>query len=326
MPDRKFVAHCRECGHTYKVASETKVYPCKECGAEVVADVAGEELELVPEEHLPEPRSIRERHPHSGPNKGLMMTLLVVVVLAAGGVMGYAMGWFGFLTGAQPNFNKVTETFVEDWNTGDLDAIAESYHPSKIEEFRATLGRIQVNRGWESGMPKITGEEHGLTEGTDENPEQAMIQFEFTGIGKGASSVPGWGQLSWQFEPSRNRWYIFAMRLVPSPLEPQVGAFQDAWNTSDLDALLPFFKPKTANQMTELVTKWGKKKGWLGAHPRILSMEITGEEGARRRSAALLGTPDVLSEGVTGGDPLTTKWIFNTEYDSWYVIGFKSFP
>jgi len=325
MPDRKFVAHCAACGHTYKVSSEEKTYPCKECGGEVHADLEPV-LDEATDEYLPGHRSIRERHPHSGPKKGSGLALVALVVFGGLGILGYGLGWFGFLTGAEPDFDKVTMSFVEDWNASDVDALADDYNPSKQDEFRAKLERIRAGRGWESVLPSITGESHGLSKGTAEDPELAVIDFEFTGIGKGASSVPGWGQASWQFEPSLDRWFLFDLRLVPTPLAPRADGLLAAWNQSSMDALGPYFRPTSVAPMVEMVQKWGKRKGWLGAHPPVRSMSISGEEEARRQGVSLIDVPDVLSEGATAGDPLVAKWTFSPELDDWYVIGFKSFP
>ena len=320
MPDSKFVAHCAACGHTYRVPSDVKVYPCKECGGEVHADVEEQEV------HMPKHRSIRDRHPRSKASKGPWIAVLIVAAIAGFGMLGSAQGWFGFLTGAESDFDEVTAQFVEHWNAGDLDALADMHHPSKSAEFRKTLELVRDHRGWAGGFPAVVEEQHGITDREGEVQSKAAIELRFDGIGLGGEDIAGWGSVMWQFEPARQRWYIFGMRLVPSPLEPRAREFAEAWGLSSTGELERFFKPTTKDKMVELVRKFGKKGGWLDRHPTIRATTVTGEEAVRQPSAGLLGGKGVFSEHTTTGKPLIAKWVFNSDLDQWVVIGFKSFP
>jgi hypothetical protein len=322
MSDSKFVAHCASCGHAYKVPSDTKVYPCKECGGEVSADVEAPELDI-DEEHLPKRRSIRERHPHESTTKVPMIVLGVLLVLGAIGAVGYVQNWFGFLTGAEPDFGKVTTTFVDEWNAKDLDAMAANYHPKGVEAFRTTLDLVAQHRGWEAGFPLVTSEAHKITKGTVADPKLGEIHFEFKGTGKGGDDLAGSGVASWQFEPSRDRWYMYDLKLVPWPLEPRVLDFVSAWGLSSLGELERFFKPKTKDEMVALVEKFGKKHGWLDRFPVLQKMSISGEEGAH---SPIPSTKGVFSEHATAKKPLVVKWVFNRDLDQWVILGFKSFP
>jgi len=323
MSDSKFVAHCAACGHTYKVPSDTKVYPCKECGGEVTADV---------EEHLAAHRSIRERHPHEATTKVPAYTAAVLLVLVVLGGLGYVQGWFGFLTGAEPDFDKVTASFVENWQGGDLEALSGKYHPKKAEAFAETLGLIQKHRGWSGGFPAVLKETHKLTKGTADAPELAEIAFSFEGLGKGGEDLEGWGTASWQFEPSRDRWYMYNLRLCPSPLGDRALEFATAWDTSSMGELERFFKPTTKEDMVGMVGKYGKKHGWLGNHPKIVQTVVTGEDEARQPPLAIPGggtavsMTAVLSKHTTKQDPLVAKWVFSSDLDQWVIVGFKSFP
>ena len=327
MSDTKFVAHCADCGHAYKVPSETKVYPCKKCGGEVCAQA--EETE--PEEELevlPEHKSIRQRHPREKASKSPMILGGTVLALVAIGALGYAQGWFGFLTGAEPDFEKVSSNFVEDWNGSELLALEASYHPSKQEEFHETLISISQGRGWSTSFPSITSENHKIVEGSEGTPEKATIDFQFVGLGLGAEDVEGSGSVAWQFEPSRDRWYIYDLKLTPSPLEPRASGFREAWAKSDVNALRPYFRDSSETQMVDLVSKFSGLGDWQAEFPAITGAASSGEELARSPTAFLLGAGggEVLTEYTTAGKPLTVKWSFSRTTDTWNVTGFKSFP
>lgn len=328
MSDSKFVAHCASCGHAYKVPSDSKVYPCKECGGEVTADVEAPDSSA---EHMPKHRSIRERHPHEATTKVPAITGGVLLVLIVLGALGYVRGWFGFLTGAEPDFDKVTASFVEDWNAGDLEALAKSYHPSKAEDFRKTLGLIRKHRGWTAGFPVVRKETHELTKGTVDAPELADIVFSFDGIGTGGEELEGWGIASWQFEPSRDRWYMYKLRLCPSPLGDRPLEFAEAWGLSSIGELERFLSPATKDDLVGMVGKYAKQHGWLGEHPKVVQTLVSGEDAARQPPAGISGgqlvsaTP-VLSTHKTTKNPLVAKWAFNSGLDQWVIVGFKAFP
>lgn len=324
MSDTKFVAHCADCGHAYKVPSETKVYPCKECGGKVCAQVEDEEPEEELEE-VPQHRSISQRHPRAKSSKTPMIIGVTVIGLALVGALGYAQNWFTFLSGAEPDFNKVAEAFVADWNSRNLDALEAAHHPSKQAEFGATLATISSGRGWSTAFPNVTSETHRISKGTVENPEQAIIDIKFTGLGLGAEEAEGWGTVSWQFEPSHDRWYIFDLTLAPSSLEPRARAFQEAWASSDLNALRPFFLDAEEKRMIDLFSKWGEIGGWQGEHPPITGMSSSGEEVARKTSAHLY-REEVLTTYQTGKGPLTIKWAYSGAEDTWNVKGLKESP
>jgi hypothetical protein len=326
MSDTKFVAHCADCGHAYKVPSQTKIYPCKECGGEVCALDEGPEDEFDDDEQGVgfDKRPISQRHHRTETNRKPLIAVVSIGVVFAISFTGYMQNWF---TG-ESDFNNVTVSFVENWNTGDIEALEASYHPSKREEFRSTLNAIADGRGWPTGFPKVTTEKHAITEGTEDAPELATIEFSFTGIGKGGERIGGWGQADWQYDPPRSRWLMSNLRLIPSMLEPRAAGFREAWNTSDPNALRPYFTDAHETAMIGIIEKKDEERGWGGLYVEITSMNITGEEEMRKVTSFLLAGSDleVLSNYTTASGNLIVKWKYNNEHDTWFAKGFKSFP
>ena len=329
MSDTKYVARCADCGHAYKVPSATKVYPCKECGGDVCAMVdepAPKEEELVEEEEneptFPEERSIRARHTAKPKSKVPMILGAVVVVLAAVGGVGYGLGWFGFLTGAQPDFDKVTASFVEDWNTTDMEALKAYSHPAKLEEFSAKFDAIQAQRGWTS-FPTIAEERHEVIEPTVEKGKTAKIALKYTE----GDATEEWAIIHWQFFDQQKRWHIYDFDVVPTRLKPVAEKFQVAWADGNFDSLRPFFKPGTEDKMIELYIKQATKNNWLESFPVLGKITIENEEGARVPGPVLAGLAEKIYVTFDTPDgPLSGPWAYNKDKSAWYNKGLKEIP
>ena len=325
MSDTKFVARCADCGHAYKVPNETKVYPCKECGGDVcaAAEEPEPEEEVLEEEHpeptMPEERSIRARHTAKPKSKTPMILGAIVVLLLAVGGVGYGLGWFGFLTGAEPDFDKVTASFVEDWNATDVEALKAYSHPAKLEEFSAKFDAIQTQRGWTS-FPMVDEEMHEVHEPTVDRGKTATIGLKYT---DGADKME-WATIHWQFFEQQKRWHIYDFQVVPRRLLPVAEQFKEAWAGSDFEALRPFFKPSTGDKMIALYTDQATKNGWADSFPELGAITITGEDGMRAPASFLAEKPHVSFDSPDG--PLSGSWIYNKDKDTWYNLGLKLVP
>lgn len=325
MSDTKYLARCADCGHAYKVPSATKVYPCKECGGDVCAMVAepAEEEELVEEEEseptLPEERSIRARHTAKPKSKVPMILGAAALVLAAVGGVGYGLGWFGFLTGAQPDFDKVTASFVKDWNATNMEALKAYSHPAKLDEFSTKFDAIQTQRGWTS-FPTIDQEVHEVMESTADKGKTAKIGLSYSE----GDDTAEWATIHWQFFDQQRRWHIYDFDVVPMRLMPVAEKFQTAWSDGDFESLRPFFKPGTEEKMVELYTKQANKNNWMDSFPVLGKITIENEEGMR--SPANFLAEKVYVSFHTPDGPLSGPWAYNKDKNVWYNNGLKEIP
>jgi len=330
---------CEACGKQYRVPSAERTYTCKACGGTVSVAAQGAGKASPPttarpavaprarrargeddgDEANPRPSARRRRATSSSRTGWIVLAVLLVVSGVGFGL--YKSGAMAKVAGAEKDLGKVTASFAEDWSDGDLDDLADWYHPDGRAAFRARLDKVAANRGWTDGFPTIVQQTERVVEGTIEEPE------------RGASLLL-WGDemdsvtVQWQFEPSRTRWYAYSVELVPPPLGPRVAAFRDAWAQSDPAALHPFFRADAKEKMAELVARKADSGGWAASFPKLGEPEITGEAGARNPAARLLGgsRPESIFP-VTGGDggELLVKWSFRDEDDAWIVTGFR-FP
>lgn len=194
-----FRARCEACGKVYRVPSAGRAYACKACGSA---------LRVSEEPALPESRGeapaeqLRARA--SGRRRGRSSTARTGWILAGGllAVAGigyglYESGVLAQVAGAEEDLDIFASRFAEDWGAGDLDALADWFHPEKRPEFRATLESIRANRGWAGPFPPVITNAARVVQGTQDEPELGISRFVW-------SADRDSFQVDWQFEPSRS--------------------------------------------------------------------------------------------------------------------------
>ena len=230
----------------------------------------------------------------------------------------YGSGVLAQVAGAEEDLDIVASRFAEDWGAGDLDALADWFHPEKRSEFRATLDRIRANRGWSGPFPEVITNASRVMQGTQDEPELGISLFVW-GADNDSCHV------DWQFEPSRTRWYAYALRLPPPPLQPAAEAFRVAWGASEPNALAPFFRPEAEDKMAALVVRAAEKRGW-SSHPRLEAPVIQAEAARDPEVQAWLGArPEARYPLSDGSGELLVTWDFHDASDAWLVTGFR-FP
>lgn len=339
MQQTKFLAHCEECGHAYRVPSNERTYHCKECEGSVVVDEDEVEEEPAParrsskrraQRQEPEPeyddddeeehedyenRRLSQRHRHTESNKKfwVVIALLVVIVMGGGGM--YATGMFDRWFGGERDLAVVVDSYALEWGAGNGTAVVGMYHPDGIDDFRDRFNMIVARAGWTGAFPAVTSSSAKLTSGTPDSPDLGESHL--------VLADGGWVQLGWQFDPSTNRWYIYDLKTSPPDLQPRVDELKELWASSTVLELRPLFTKKTAGQLSEMINKSVKIRKW-GKWPTLTGGTITGEEQAGTIVTRLAGAPvEVRSTFETSEGEAYFKWAFQPKTYEWYVTGYK---
>jgi DNA-directed RNA polymerase subunit RPC12/RpoP len=324
MPQTKYLAHCEECGHAYRVPSSERTYPCKECGGTVVVDADDgepEQAELSDEEQEQqdfESRRLSQRHRHQESRTGLFVFIGIMAVIVLGGGGLYATGTFDRWFGGEKDLAVVVDGFAADWAAGDTAAVVAAYHPSGIDAFRERFETMVERGGWDAGLPAIEARKVEITEGTADAPLLGQAVLTLAG-------EPGqnWLDVGWQFEPAVNRWFIYDFKAAPPALGPRVAELQELWQQSSASALRPLFTKKNATRMIEIVGKSVKARRWTD-FPTLRSPVTTGEAEAGTRTARLSGVAGPVETTFdTAQGPMTVKWVFSPASHEWYAVGFQ---
>jgi hypothetical protein len=314
MSESKIRGTCESCGKVFRVPSAERTYTCKACGGEVSAtpaEAAGAEASHVvtEEEHVPRfGARWRETHPTRRWSwRGI--TLILALIVVAGGYGGYVV--LGALA-PPPDIQATTGELVQSWEAGDLDALAAFHHPAKRADFRHRLQAIAEHRGWQAGFPAVGSQTAQVTQGSSEQPELASSTLSFDG---------GWAKLDWQFEPSRNCWYLYGFTLAPLPLAERAEAFRAAWASSSPEAMRPFFLEDSGDKWVDLFARRARLGGWGERWPELGAPRITGEE-------ELLASPQMppphkleCAYVFPGSGELLVRWGHYVKTDEWLVTG-----
>ncbi len=312
MSDTLIYGICDSCEKKYRVPSADKTYPCKACGG----TVAVHEIE--------ETRTASERfNARRGKDRGkapIWIGTLLMLVAVGTGLVGYQVGWFGTVLGADvdprlfgTNIEAVDAALAEAWSAGDAEGLAAMHHPTGREEFFVRLGAFPEHRAWSAAWPSLTKHKGELEGGSASAPEKAVSSATF-----GDSSL----RVKWQYDSNVGRWFIYNFWITPTELAPRVESFRLAWANSDTTALRPFFSVTKADQLQELFDKQLAKAGWNTQHPQLGKVELSGEEATRHPVGEFLGVK-VESVFASGDKSILIRWRFDQKADEWMVSGLQ---
>lgn len=309
MSDSLIYGICDSCEKKYRVPSADKTYPCKACGG----TVAVHELR---EERTASERFNARRGKDRG-SVGIWVGTALLVLAVGGGLLGYQIGWFGTVHGAEADarlfetsMDQVNQALQEKWAAGDAAGLEAMHHPTGREEFRQRLDSFGSTRGWTT-WPALNQSQGTLEGGTPAAPEKGLTL---------ASFGDNYLRVRWQWDGNNQRWYIYNFWVSPTALAPRVESFRQAWDSSNLEALKPFFKLATADKMEELFKKRLEKAGWTDQHPKLGKVAITGAEEVKNPASETLGVK-VESVFETGGEQAPIVWRFDQRTDQWMVSG-----
>ena len=324
MQATKFLAHCGACGHAYRISDPERTYGCKECGGTVAVDDELEEYAYDEDEDEDEEqpelehRSLSARHQHEDKASPLrwIIPILAIVVMGGGGL--YSLGYFDKWVGGEKDLVKVVDTVKGSWAINDRVGLRTHFHPDVAERFDATIDKVLGRAGLDGILPTITSGTGQLTDGSAERPRLGVSNFTLAG-------TPSWADLTWQFEPAHNRWYVVGLRFGPPSLDDRVARLQELWAESSLEALRPMYSTKNAPRMIEILGTLTKNRRWT-TFPVLEDPVTTGLEQASTPAALAEGTSTVTTTFHTRRGDVTVKWGFNGVHHDWMIKGYELPP
>jgi hypothetical protein len=312
---------CASCGTVFPVSSAERSSTCKACGgsAWVVSATADEAGEPAATRFArPARRAGRQRQARANVRSGLRLLGGVLAVVVVGGGLAAYLLW----SRKDPlDVTLVSAGLVAEWLDGDVAGLAALHHPDGRAAFRARLDAIVEQRGWQDGFPPVTALFAELAEGSFEQPELAGSALTFDG---------GRAFFSWQYEPSRSRWFLFGLDITPPPLGDTPMAFRAAWSQSSATALHPFFREETRGKWSELVAQTAIEQGWGTTWPSLGLPR--GPDGQDTHPFGVLPSADdrrAIDRRETvfpitgGGQLLVVRWGHHEPTDRWLVTGLR---
>lgn len=318
---------CGSCGKTYRLPDEGRRYRCKGCGGTVSPegwdDSPGPlqpELHPAPVHHTSalERRRVIDERRRVAARKRMLIWGPGLVALAGTVVAIQLTRPAAVHAGGVPrDLDAAATELVQRWNAGDVDGLAQVFHPAGLDAFRDRLTRMVDGRGWTAGFPTARHVGSRIVEGTPDEPAKAATVL---AIGDAGAEL----EFAWQFEPLHDRWYAYAMDVPPPPLEPVVARLHEAWEQSSFTALLPFFDPESSVKVREAITRRARLSGWGSRFPALGASVTSGAEKRQTVADRAENVPvDTFFDLPTG--KLRVRWRFRPETDAW-SIGAVTFP